>query len=231
VSVRILAIEDERAIAGAITRCLRRDGFSVEVAPTARAGLHCLEKSVYDALLLDAALPDLGGVAMCQRIRARDAALPILLLWPRCRTRNHVQGLDAGADDCLVKPFAGNELGARVRALLRRQGSEGLRPLVVDDLALDRLTGRVTRSGRRIELTATEFALLEYLMRHAGTPLSRAGIAEHVWGKPWTRLTNVIDVFISHLRQKIDRAGEPRLVLPVRGVGYVLRRRPIDHVR
>jgi DNA-binding response OmpR family regulator len=229
-SVRILAVQDERALAGTITRWLRRDGFAVEIATTAAAGLDCMEKCLYDALLLDAALPDLDGVTMCKQIRARDAALPILLLSASASVGDRVRGLDAGADDCLVRPFAGRELAARVRALLRRQGSEALRPMIVGSLALDRLTRRVTRAGRRIDLTAREFTLLEYLMRHAGTPLSRARIAEHVWGRPWTRLTNVIDVFISHLRKRFDRAGEPRLLVPVRGVGYVLRRSAVDDV-
>jgi DNA-binding response OmpR family regulator len=202
-----------------VKRGLQTQGFDVEVTLGA-AAVECLRTGSHDLLILDA--PDPENLTICQDVRAAGSSIPIVMLSTRRRVADRVKALDAGADECLNKPLARRELGAHVRALLRRNGSPGISPIVIGDLRLDPLTRQVSRGGRRIELTSKEFALLEYLVRHAGQPLSRSMIAEHVWGIQWDRLTNVIDVFISHLRKKVDVPGDRRLLHAVRGVGYVI---------
>lgn len=218
--MRILIVENEPTVVRRIKRGLQKQGFAVEVTSGAAGTIDCLRTSVYDLLILDA--PDRDGVQMCRHVRATGTRVPILMLSSRRRVADRVKGLDAGADHYLTKPLARSELSAHVRALLRRNGAPSVHPIVVGDLRLDPMTRQVNRGRRRIELTSKEFALLEYLMRHAGHPLTRSMIAEHVWGVRWDRLTNVIDVFISHLRKKVDGTGDRRLLHAVRGVGYVL---------
>ena len=203
-----------------VKRGLLTQGFDVEVTHAATGTAECLRTGSYDLLILDA--PDRENLTICQDVRAAGNSISILMLSSRRRVADRIKSLDAGADECLSKPFAQRELGAHVRALLRRNGSPGIHTIVVGDLRLDPLTRQVSRGRRPIELTSKEFALLQYLMRHAGQPLSRSMIAEHVWGIHWDRLTNVIDVFISHLRKKVDGPGDRRLLHAVRGVGYVI---------
>ena len=221
--VRILVVEDEQKVAAVIVDALRATGFDVETVATGQQALEHLAASKYDLLVLDLMLPDQDGLAVCARIRANGLSLPILILSARHRVDDRVQGLDAGADDYLTKPFAAVELQARVRALLRRPSDATLSPLLVGDLELDVVSRQVRRGARRIELTPKEFALLEFLMRHAGHPVTRSMIAQQVWGLSWDPLTNVIDVFINHLRRKIEVGDESRLLHSVRGVGYVMR--------
>lgn len=220
--MRILTIEDDAGTARRIERRLRRDGFDVDVAPDALSALARLRTNVYDSLILDGTLPDEDGFSVCRRVRAMGVTAPILMVSTRRRIADRVRGLDSGADDYLTKPFAGSELSARVRALVRRIGSARACRLIVSDLTLDPVTRRVNRGRRAIELTPKEFALLEFLMRRAGRPLTRRLIAEHVWGVRWDRRTNLIDVVISNLRKKIESHTERPLLSPVRGVGYLI---------
>jgi DNA-binding response OmpR family regulator len=221
--VRILTIEDEPRAAGSITSALEQYGFSIEVTANTVQPSERLRAGAYDLLIVDVSAGDPDGFALCRQIRAAGIQVPILMLSSRRRVADRVEGLNAGADDYLVKPFAASELRARVRALARRNGWASVHRLTVGDLMLDPLTRHVTRGGRQIDLTQKEFALLEYLMRHAGEPVARVDLAEKVWGVRWDRRTNVIDVFISHVRRKVDPANEPPLLHAVRGIGYLIR--------
>jgi DNA-binding response OmpR family regulator len=220
--MRILTIEDEAAVSRLIERRLRRDGFDMEIAPTAAHAVRRLRTHVYDFVILDVTLPDVDGFSVCRQIRAMGVTAPLLMISSLRRVADRVRGLDSGADDYLTKPFDCSELSARVRALLRRMGSSRAQPLIVSDLTLDPVTRRVRRGTRDINLTPKEFALLEFLMRRAGRPLTRRLIAEHVWGVRWDRRTNVIDVVISNLRKKIEWRSERPLLHPVRGIGYLI---------
>jgi DNA-binding response OmpR family regulator len=182
-----------------------------------------VQETAYDLLILDVMLPDMDGFEVCRKVRGLGQNVPILMLSARSLVQDRVRGLNTGADDYLTKPFEFAELDARVRALMRRHREAALTPLVVSDLSLDPVTRIVKRGDRRIDLTVKEFALLEYLMRNAGHVVTRPMIAEQVWDFTWDRLTNVIEVFINHLRKKIELSGEPRLVHAVRGAGYVIR--------
>jgi DNA-binding response OmpR family regulator len=228
--VRLLIVEDEPNVGRTIVDRLRDSGFSVDLASTGAQALSNFENTTYDLMILDVMLPDTDGFRVCQEIRKRGITVPILMLSARHQVEDRVRGLDVGADDYLTKPFAFDELEARIRALLRRPSEVSLQPLTVADLVLDSITRQVKRGDRRIELTPKEFALLEFLMRHAGQAVTRAMIAEQVWGLTWDPLTNVIDVFVNHLRRKIEAVDEARLVHAVRGVGYVIRS-PDDHVQ
>ena len=194
----------------------------MDVAASGEDALEMVGRTAYDLVILDIILPGRDGFSVCREIRRRQHDVPVLMLSARGLVEDRVAGLETGADDYLTKPFSYVELSARVRALLRRQ-RPAARLLRVADLTLDPLTRMVRRGDRRIELTQKEFALLELLMRHSGQVLTRAMIAEHVWDFHWERLTNVIDVFINHLRRKIEAGDEPRLIHTVRGVGYVIR--------
>jgi two-component system copper resistance phosphate regulon response regulator CusR len=220
--MRILVVEDEPKVAEFVRSTLHDAQFAVDVAHDGATALERVRETDYDLLVLDVMLPDIDGFEVCRRLRGLGSTTPVLMLSARSMVDDRVRGLDSGADDYLTKPFDVTELAARVRALLRRHREPALVPLSVADLSLDPVTRAVMRGDRTIELTGKEFDLLEYLMRHAGQPVTRQMIAEHVWGVTWDRMTNVIDVFINHLRRKIEQADEPRLVHAVRGVGYVI---------
>lgn len=222
-AVRILLVEDEPKVSGIIHTGLTEEHFQVDAASTGARALELVAASSYDLLILDVMLPDTDGFEICRSVRAAGHSVPILMLSARSLVEDRVRGLNTGADDYLTKPFDYAELSARVRALLRRNREGALTTLVVGDLTLDPVTRLIKRGERRIELTVKEFALLEYLMRNAGHVVTRPMIAEQVWDFTWDRLTNVIDVFINHLRKKIELPGEPRLVHAVRGAGYVIR--------
>ena len=221
--MNILVVEDEERIASVIAKSLRDQSFEVDLARDGITGVEMARSRPYDLFILDVVLPGLDGFAVCREIRSFNIDVPILMLSARGVVDDRVRGLDSGADDYLTKPFAVAELQARVRALLRRQKPSSLLVLSVGDIVLDPIKRTVHRGARRLDLTQKEFALLEYLMRHDGEVLTRAMIAEHVWDFTWDRLTNVIDVYVNHLRRKLEEGGELRVIHAVRGVGYVMR--------
>ena len=220
--MRILVVEDEPKVASFIQRGLEAERYHVDVAHDGDAGLTRALGEEYDLVILDVMLPRRDGLSVLRELRARRCTVPVLLLTARTGVADKVAGLDGGADDYLTKPFEVAELLARVRALLRR-GTAAPPLLGIADLRLDPATRQVTRAGRPIELTAREHALLEYFLRNPGRVLSRAMIAQHVWGVSFDTFTNVIDVYVNYLRRKIDAGFEPKLLHTVRGAGYVLR--------
>lgn len=222
--MRVLVIEDETKMADFIKRGLEEEGIAVDVAADGDDGLFRAKVGSYDLVILDITLPLLDGLEVCRRLREDRVTTPILLLTARDSIEMKVCGLDSGADDYLTKPFAFAELLARMRALRRRNHAEVSMRLEIGDLVLDPLTRRVTRANRPIQLTSKEFALLECFMRHPDQVLSRTILAEKVWDETFDAFTNVIDVYINYLRNKIDRDFSPRLIHTVRGTGYVLRR-------
>lgn len=221
--MRILVIEDEKKVASFIQRGLEAEHYQVDVAHDGEAGFLQLFDNDYDALILDVMLPRRDGLSILRDLRTRKLAVPVLLLTARDTIADKVAGLDQGADDYLTKPFAFEELLARLRALLRRGISSPAPELALADVRLDLVTHQVTRAGKRIDLTAKEFALLEFFLRQPGRVLSRALIAQHVWGVDFDTFTNVIDVYVNYLRKKIDTDFEPKLLHTVRGVGYVMK--------
>jgi heavy metal response regulator len=221
--MRILVVEDEVKVGSFIRRALEEESYAVDLCGDGASGLELARQGVYDLVILDVMLPGLSGLEVLERLRKEKVRTPVLILTARSQVDQRVRGLDAGADDYLTKPFAIEELLARVRALLRRGTGEGAGLLQVDDLVLNPATREVTRGGQRIELTAKEYALLEYFLRNAGRVLTRAMIAEHVWNLDFDTFTNVIDVYVSYLRNKIDKGRERKLIHTVRGSGYVLR--------
>lgn len=218
--MRILVVEDERRITAFIKRGLEEEHYAVDVAYDGEEALDWAAVANYDLIVLDVLLPKKDGIEVCRELRAQGNKVPILMLTARDAIEDRVQGLDSGADDYLVKPFAFQELLARIRALLRRSGEIKTPRLQVGDLVLDTLTHRATRGGQVIELTAREYALLEFLMRHPDQVLSRTQIAEHVWNYDFFTTSNVVDVYIRYLRRKIDKGFEVKLLQTVRGVGY-----------
>ncbi len=220
---RVLIVEDETRLASLLSRHLTDLNLSVRVEHDGPSGLETALSDTFDLIILDVVLPGLDGFAICRELRRRKVAAPILMLSARGVIEDRVRGLDSGADDYLTKPFEFAELSARVRALLRRQKPVSVLTLTVGDLNLDPVARSVHRGPRRVDLTQKEFALLEYLMRHVDQVLTRAMIGERVWDFTWDRMTNVIDVYVNHLRRKLEDAGEPRMIHAVRGVGYVLR--------
>ena len=221
--MRILLIEDEKKVASFIQRGLEAELYHVDVAYDGEVGLLQLLDNEYDALILDVMLPKRDGLSVLREVRARKLAIPVLMLTARDTVADKVIGLDQGADDYLTKPFAFEELLARLRALLRRGSSTPSSELTLADLQLDLVTHHVMRAGKRIDLTAKEFALLEFFLRQPGRVLSRALIAQHVWGVDFDTFTNVIDVYVNYLRKKIDAEFEPKLLHTIRGVGYVMK--------
>jgi DNA-binding response OmpR family regulator len=222
--VRALLIEDDPTLAQFVAQGLREAGFVVDASADGEAGLRAALASEYDVAVIDLMLPRRDGLSIIETMRARDVRTPVLILSARRAVDDRVRGLQAGGDDYLVKPFAFAELLARVQALVRRAtaASEPTR-LVVGDLVLDLLTRRVERAGVALDLRPREFALLEYLMRHPGRVLSKTMILSHVWGYSFDPNTNVVDVLVSRLRDKLDRPFPDRMLHTVRGVGYVLR--------
>lgn len=221
--MRVLVIEDEGKVASFIRRALEEEGYAVDHAADGRQGLDLGETGVYDLIVLDLMLPGLPGLEVLKTLRRQKVTSPVLILTARTQVDQKVRGLDAGADDYLTKPFAIEELLARTRALLRRGIGEVSGMLVVDDLVLNPATREVMRGGQRIELTAKEYGLLEYFMRNTGRVLTRPMIAEHVWNLDFDTFTNVIDVYVNYLRNKVDRGRPKKLIHTVRGSGYVLR--------
>ena len=221
--MRILLVEDDRKVASFIRKGLEEEGHAVDLAADGETGLTMGLDRLHDVIVLDVMLPAKPGFQVLRELRQAKIATPVLLLTARDAVEDKVQGLDAGADDYLTKPFAFAELLARIRALLRRR-TEARGPLLqVADLALDPATRTVKRGAEPIALTNREFALMEYLMRNAGRVLTRTMIAEHFWDYSFDSTTNVIDVYVNYLRKKVDAGHEPKLIHTVRGVGYVLK--------
>jgi two-component system response regulator MprA len=223
--VRILVVDDEPSVRDALDRALRMDGYKVQTASDGRDALEQLAEQAPDAVVLDLLMPELDGLEVCRRLRAAGDRIPVLMLTARDAIPDRVKGLDAGADDYLVKPFALEELTARLRALLRRSGGPTEERLRHADLMLDPAEHTVRRGVRDIELTRTEFLLLELLLRHPRQVLTRSQIFEQVWGYDFGTNSNSLEVYVGYLRRKLEAGGEPRLVHTVRGVGYVLRER------
>jgi two-component system, OmpR family, response regulator MprA len=219
---RVLVVEDDEDIAQALQRSLRMEGYEVRAATDGNAALEHRRTFAPDLVILDLGLPELDGIEVAKRLRGGDD-VPILILTARDALESRVEGLDAGADDYLVKPFERQELLARMRALLRRRPPRGSAPLKVGDLSLNVDTHEITRGERPIELTQREFELLEYLMRNERIVISRQRLLDEVWGYDPFSTTNTIEVFVSNLRRKLEAQGEPRLLHTIRGAGYVLR--------
>lgn len=222
--MRALVVEDDATIAEFVGRGLREAGFAVDLESDGERGLRAAIDTAYDVAIIDVMLPHRDGVSIIDELRRRKITTPVLILSARRSVDDRVRGLQAGGDDYLTKPFAFAELLARIQALLRRS-TQAAHPttLTVEDLEVDLLTRRVTRAGKEIELRPREFTLLEYLMRNAGRVVSKTMILSHVWGYQFDPQTNVVDVLVSRLRDKIDRPFERKLLQTVRGVGYVLR--------
>ena len=220
---RILVVDDDPKMLSLMRRGLSFDGYAVELAADGEEALRSARESAPDLVVLDVMLPGLDGVEVCRRLRAGDPDLPILMLTAKGRVPDRVAGLDAGADDYLVKPFAFDELLARIRALLRRAGPREEDLLRFTDLTLDAATREVRRGSRGIGLTTKEFELLEFLLRHPRQVLSRDLIFERVWGSDFLGESNIIDVHVMRLRDKLEAEGEPRLIHTIRGAGYSLR--------
>jgi DNA-binding response OmpR family regulator len=222
--VHALIVEDDKTIAEFVARGLREAGFAVDVAADGEAGLEAARMQPYDVMIVDLMLPKRDGLSLIDELRRRGIATPVLILSARRSVDDRVRGLQAGGDDYLTKPFAFAELVARVQALVRRASrSPDPTTLRVADLELDLLSRRVTRGGTPLDLRPREFALLEYLMRNAGTVVSKTMILSHVWDYSFDPQTNVVDVLVSRLREKLDRPFAHKLLHTVRGVGYVLR--------
>lgn len=221
--MRILIVEDEPKVASFIRRALEEESYAVDVCTDGIQGRDLGSEVNYDLIILDLMLPGMPGHEVLKALRAAKVKTPILILTARSEVDQRVKGLDAGADDYLTKPFAIEELLARARALLRRAGGETTGILQIGDLVLNPITHEVTRGGQRIDLTSKEYALLEYMMRNTGRVLTRTMISEHVWDLDFDTFTNVIDVYISYLRNKIDRGHEHSLIHTVRGSGYMLK--------
>lgn len=219
--MRLLVVEDEKKVASFIARGLEQEAYAVDVASDGEAGAQLANEYDYDVVILDLMLPKISGMELLQQIKTKKPGTPVLVLTAKGSVEDRVAGLDKGADDYLTKPFAFAELSARVRALLRR-GQREATELSIADLVVDTATRRVTRAGKKIDLSNKEFALLEYLLRHARRPVTRTMITEHVWDIQFDSVTNVVDVYINYLRNKVDKGFSPTLIHTVRGVGYIL---------
>jgi two-component system, OmpR family, response regulator MprA len=222
--MKILVVDDERAVRESLRRALELEGYEIELAGDGSEALYLLESSEEpDAMILDILMPGVDGLEVCRRIRGTGSKLPVLMLTARTEVEDRVAGLDAGADDYVTKPFALEELLARVRALLRRTTDDGGEVLRFADLELDPGTREVKRADRQIELTRTEFSLLELFLRNPRQVLTRSVIFERVWGYDFGFGSNSLDVYIGYLRRKTEAGGEPRVIHTVRGIGYALR--------
>jgi two-component system, OmpR family, response regulator MprA len=219
----VLVVEDDPAVRASLDRALRRDGYAVSSVGDGQAALDELDRCAPDAVVLDVGLPVIDGIEVCRRLRADGSRTPVLMLTARDAISDRVAGLDAGADDYLVKPFALAELYARLRALLRRSGSDDSSALRYRDLTMQRSLMDVRRGARPIELTRTEYRLLEVLLARPERVVDRATIVDEVWGYDLDQTSNSLDVYIGYLRRKLEANGEARLIHTVRGVGYALR--------
>src|ERR1700761_1285905 len=224
--MRMLLIEDEKKLCDLIEKALKAERYAVDVAADGAAGWAFADAYDYDLIILDLMLPLLSGTEVLRRIRRKNQRVPILILTARDATEEKVQHFEAGADDYLTKPFAFAELLIRVKALLRRGPVSRANVVRVSDLEIDRLTQKVKRAGKTIELTPKEYGLLEYLATHPGRVFSRTMIIEHVWDQSFEGLTNIVDVYVRHLREKVDDAHALKLLRTVRGVGYSLNDEP-----
>ena len=220
---RILVVEDDAPLARLLASGLAAESFAVDLVHDGETAAQVLERAQHSLVVLDLNLPKLDGLSLLQTLRSTQPGLPVLVLTGRSRTEDMVKALDLGADDCLLKPFSLLELMARVRVLLRRSPGSGQEPVKMPGLVLNREEYRVERNGRYINLTPREFTVLEFLVLHAGKPVSRATLMQQVWNMPLETNTNIVDVYMKYLRDKIDLAGEQKLIHTVRGVGYVLR--------
>jgi len=218
--MRILVIEDERQLADIIKRGLEEEGYAVDTAYSGEEGEYLAEDFSYDLIVLDIILPKKDGIEVCLTLRQREVKTPILMLTCKGSVGDKVKGLDSGADDYLVKPFAFEELAARVRTLLRRESNLISSKLEVGDLVMDTSTRQVWRGQRYIELTGKEYAILEYLMRHPNIVITRTMLEQHVWDLEFDSISNLVDVYIRRLRRKIDEGDEDSLIQTVRGAGY-----------
>lgn len=224
--MRILVVEDEKKVGSFIKKGLEEEHYAVDIAYDGEEGLTLTQINEYDLILLDIMLPKLDGMEVLRQIRRNGSNVPILMLTAKDSVEDIVSGLDGGSDDYLTKPFSFDELVARVRALLRRKAKEKTDLLTVGDLSLSTSTHRVKRGGREIELTAKEYALLEYFMRNPNRVLTRVLITEHVWDYHFDPSTNVIDVYVNYLRKKIDQGFEKKLIHTIRGSGYMMKDEP-----
>lgn len=218
--MRILVVEDERKVSAFIKRGLEEERYIVDTAADGAEGLRIAQENVFDAIVLDVMLPRLDGYSVLKTLRDQGNVTPVLMLTARGTTEDRVQGLDLGADDYLAKPFHLEELAARLRSILRRSSPEKTTKLTCGDLTLDMVTHMAYRDGKEIELTTKEYALLEYLMRNRERILSRSMIMQHVWKHNFDPESNIIDVYVKRLRQKIERPDKPQMVQSIRGVGY-----------
>lgn len=221
--MKVLVVDDDRAVSGSLGRALRLEGYEVDTVADGGSALRSLTLSPPDALVLDLGLPDVDGLEVCRRLRSAGDDTPVLMLTARDAIENRVEGLDAGADDYLVKPFALPELLARLRALLRRRSEADAETLRFADLSLDMVTREARRGSRSFSLTRIEYDLLELLLRHPRQVMTRELILDRVWGYQFDSGTNSLAVYVGYLRRKTEAGGEPRLIHTVRGVGYVLR--------
>jgi len=219
---KILIVDDDTALGKFLSRELKRRLFCVEVRHDGESACVDLQKSAYDLLILDLGLPKMDGMSVIKQVRLSRQRLPIMVLTARNRTEDVVQALEQGADDCLVKPFSYQELLARVRVMLRRESPPAVSSSNAGDLTINREEHRVLRGERRIDLTVREFDLLEYLMNNLGKAVSRKRLMEDVWNIPYDSTTNIVDVYMKYLRDKVDLEGEVKLIRTVRGIGYVL---------
>jgi two-component system OmpR family response regulator len=224
--VRLLLVEDDAKLARAVGRGLRHEGYAVDVVGDGDAALRQAAVWDYDAIVLDVMLPSRDGFEVCDALRERDCWAPILMLTARGQVGDRIRGLDAGADDYLAKPFDFGELLARLRALVRRAPAERPVRLEVGDLVVDPSTHEVARAGVPVALTAREFALLEYLARHAGEAVTRASLLDHVWDENFEGSTNIVDVYVGYLRKKLEQPFDRPLIRTIRGVGYALEAPP-----
>src|SRR5580700_4489425 len=222
-TMRILLIEDERKVASFVARALREDSYAVDISENGQKALELAAEKVYDAILLDVRLPGLSGIEVCRELRELGIETPILMLTARTLVEQRVEGLDAGADDYLTKPFVLAELRARVRALIRRGFSKSAAKLRVGDLELDRHRRRAKHCNEEVQLTSKEFALLEFLLIRAPEAVTRTEIIEHVWDSHFDSGTNLVDVYVNRLREKLHHDRSTELIHTVRGVGYSLR--------